>query len=143
MEEMHSETKRLYKAVCEYIKSERSRYREKLLAGISEYIDQSYGDGMLSLVTIAEKFNITPPYLSAFFKKQSGQNITDYIAKVRVAQAKRLMKDRTLNLSQIALMVGYANDIGFIRVFKKLEGITPGKFREQMKYDHDGPLLPQ
>jgi AraC-like DNA-binding protein len=36
-------------------------------------------------------------------------------------------------MMQIAQEIGYANDIGFIRVFKKLEGITPGKYREMIR----------
>ena len=41
-----------------------------------------------------------------------------------------LLKNNKYTVFQIANMVGYSNDIGFIRVFKKLEGITPGKFRQ-------------
>ena len=54
----------------------------------------------------------------------------NYIARVRVEYAKELLKNNKYTVFQIANMVGYSNDIGFIRVFKKLEGITPGKFRQ-------------
>lgn len=77
-----------------------------------------------------DEFNITGQYLSVLFKKYRKENLQNYIARVRVEYAKELLKNNKYTVFQIANMVGYSNDIGFIRVFKKLEGITPGKFRQ-------------
>ncbi|MNI96595.1 DNA-binding transcriptional regulator AraC [compost metagenome] len=42
------------------------------------------------------------------------------------------MENKTLTNLQIAQVVGYMNDLAFIRVFKKIEGVTPGKYRESL-----------
>lgn len=129
-EEMHAEISGLFLTLCRYMKARSSDHSQLLLQAIRDHIEERYGDGGLSLTSIADAFHITPQYLSAFFKKQQGENLTDYVAKVRVGHAKRLLRDKRLTVTQIAHQVGYAADIGLIRVFKKITGTTPGKYRE-------------
>ncbi len=102
----------------------------KMIGDIEEYIDAHYMNNCLSNTVIADEFNITGQYLSVLFKKYKNENIQNYIARVRIEYAKELLKNEKYTVFQIANMVGYSNDIGFIRVFKKFEGITPGKFRQ-------------
>lgn len=130
VEEMKVTTRDWFLALCQYLSASRSSHSRQLSERIAHYIEQHYADDMLSLTTIAEHFQLTPQYLSTLFKKQMGLNLTDYLTRVRIDEAKKLMEDKKLTFAQIANKIGYANDIGFIRVFKKLEGTTPGKYRE-------------
>lgn len=132
VEDMKILVREWFLTLCNYLNASRSPHSRQLSERIAHFIRQHYGDDRLSLTMIAEHFQLTPQYLSAFFKKQTGMNLSDYIAKVRIEQAKRLMQDKTLTFAQIASKVGYASDIGFIRVFKKYEGTTPGKYRESL-----------
>jgi len=132
VEEMKRKVREWFLTLCTYLKENRSEHSRQLTEKIAQYVEQHYGDSMLSLTAIAEQFQLTPQYLSTFFKKQTGMNLTDYITRVRIEQAKKLMRDKTLTFTQIANKVGYANDIGFIRVFKKYEGTTPGKYRQTL-----------
>lgn len=59
-----------------------------------------------------------------------GEGIQDYINKIRLKQAKKLLLEQNLNLEQTANKVGYSNSNALIRVFKKYEGVTPGQFRD-------------
>ena len=56
----------------------------------------------------------------------------DYVQHLRIVHAKSLMPQSELTLSAIAAQSGFCSDVSFIRVFKKLEGITPGKFRSHI-----------
>lgn len=129
-EEMQDTAKSMFAQLCEYIGNARAGSCDPLLKEITAIIDRRFADNSLGLTAIAEQVGMTPQYISTYFKKASGQNMTDYIAKVRIERAKRLMEDKTLTNVQIAQMVGYTNDIVFIRAFKKLEGVTPGRYRE-------------
>lgn len=131
-EEMLEKFTELFEHVCRYVNEVQTDRGDYLYNRIREYIDGRFGDSMLSLTTLSDEFGMNGKYLSAFFKKYSGQNLTDYIQAVRVQHAKKLLADTGLTLEQIAQQVGYANDVGLIRVFKKQEGITPGKYREQL-----------
>ncbi len=118
---------------CAHFQSSRSDQSERMLNNIRRHIRDRFGDNMLSVNSVADHLGITPSYLSAYFKKASGQNVADYIAHVRIAEAKRMLADPQLTIAQIAAKVGYANDIGFIRFFKKYEGIPPGAYRQNIE----------
>lgn len=131
-EEMKVRIREWFLTLCRYLNESRSRNSPLLSERIITYIEQHYDNEMLSLTMIAEQFQLTPPYLSALFKKQTGMNLTDYMTRVRIDEAKKLMQDKKLTFTQIANKIGYSSDIGFIRVFKKYEGVTPGKYRESL-----------
>lgn len=71
------------------------------------------------------------------FKKTFHMSITEYISRVRIEQAKKLILKGDMNIKTIALMVGFTSDISFIRTFKKYESITPGKYRSLRTPDSD------
>ncbi|WP_164716800.1 AraC family transcriptional regulator [Paenibacillus whitsoniae] len=121
------------RVACAHFQNGRSDQSERMLNNIRKHVRERFGDNMLSVNSIADQFGITPSYLSAFFKKASGQNVADFIAQIRIAEAKRMLAEPQLTIAQIATKVGYANDIGFIRFFKKYEGVTPGAYRQSIE----------
>ncbi len=100
---------------------------------IQNYIKHQYTDINLNIPQIAEAVDMTPSALSRLFKTQTGIVLLDYISKVRIEAAKNMLHDKTMNIKDIAIAVGYFNCNALIRVFKKIEGITPGKYRESIK----------
>ncbi|WP_127583582.1 helix-turn-helix domain-containing protein [Paenibacillus koleovorans] len=135
--DMHEEMKAIYRLICTAVSEAQQEPGSKVADEMARYIDSHYGDHALSLNSIAEAFRLTPQYTSHLFKKWKGQNLADYMARVRVEQTKRLLQEDAdgLTLSQIADSVGYASDAALIRVFKKYESVTPGRYREQTKGD--------
>ncbi|WP_213525402.1 helix-turn-helix domain-containing protein [Paenibacillus sp. J31TS4] len=127
--------KELCRLLCSTVVSARDVQSKQLNEDIRLYIRDHIGDNGLGLTAIAEHFQLAPQYVSSFFKKQNGVNLTDYIVEQRVEEAKRYLADPSLTLLQVARNVGYATDIGFIRVFKKMVGMTPGKYREMVTVD--------
>lgn len=131
--ELHEQIKGIYKTICEAVLAEKQEPGVILVNKIIRYIERHYSENALSLNAIAEHFQLTPPYLSGLFKKHHGQNVTDFIMRLRVERARELLLDDQLMLNEVAHGVGYANAAGFIRVFKKYMGMTPGKYREYLK----------
>lgn len=93
-----------------------------------QIIDTNYADPTLGLSGIATQLNITGPYLSRAFKQEYQQGISEYISRMRIDHAKELIVRSDLSMKTIALRVGFSSDVNFIRVFKKLENTTPGRF---------------
>ncbi|GLX70091.1 AraC family transcriptional regulator [Paenibacillus glycanilyticus] len=118
-----------FRDVCRLWRTGRSDQGSRMLEAIDGIIRERYGQNMLSVGFIADELGITQPYLSSFFKKATGQTIVEHIAKIRLQEAKRLLTETDHTIAYIAGAVGYSNDIGFIRFFKKYEGITPGQYR--------------
>lgn len=118
-------------------KEGRSDQSSRMLETIRRIVRERYSDNMLSVNLIAEDLGITQPYLSSFFKKVTGHTILEFISETRLQEAKRLLKDTNYTIARIAHAVGYSNDIGFIRFFKKHEGITPGQYRNNTQTEHE------
>lgn len=137
-EGMQLKTKELYEALTGSFNVERSDHRTQLLQDMVAFVDSHLDDPSLGLAMVAERFQMTPQYISTFFKKNQGQNLLDYITHKRINASKRLMDNKDLTIAQISLRVGYNNDVVFIRAFKKLEGVTPGKYRETIVPDKTG-----
>jgi two-component system response regulator YesN len=69
-------------------------------------------------------------YISQLFKQETGLNYHEYLMRLRVDSAKRLLSTTDLSISQIAEMVGFQDYRGFYLVFKRLEKITPSAYRD-------------
>lgn len=117
--------------VCRYYeKQQESIDKTSYYASVNTFIDTHYKNADLNISMIAEEFNLTPSYLSKLYKAESGDSILTYINKVRVREAKRLLVESDLTNGEIAMSIGILNDTSFNRIFKNLEGITPGKYRK-------------
>jgi two-component system response regulator YesN len=100
-----------------------------LIRSVIEYIHGNYGSE-LSLNTLAKKFWVNPSYLSALIKKETGENFIDLLTKIRLEEAKKLLKDPRLKINEVSQMVGYSDYTYFYQVFKKHESISPKEYKE-------------
>lgn len=136
--EMQQELLSLLKEVCAFAAAkvetnqtkERAETLRELIAKVTGYIEEHYQDANLNVNTIGERFELKGSYVSKLFKDQTGEGLLDYITKYRIQQAKRMIGYKQDSISEIARCVGYNEVATFIRVFKKYEGITPGKYKE-------------
>lgn len=104
--------------------------KDKFTENIENYIIQNYMNYNLNISNIAEHLDMNATYLSRKFKEQTGENLLDYINRIRISKAKDLLKNPKLSINRIAELVGYVNGNTFIRSFKRYEGITPGNYRK-------------
>ena len=83
----------------------------------------------ICLAEIAEAVHLVPHYCSALFSKHEGMSIFDFINLQRIELAKNLIMSGTLTLSEIAEHCGFDDYNYFSRVFKKVSGTSPGRWR--------------
>ncbi len=131
----------LYEAVhclilrlCVCINNNKKSHNTTLLEKIYDYLNKNYTDSNMCIREISQYAGVTPNYLSQFFKEQTGESIMFYMNKMRINKAKELLKYSQSNLKTIAKISGYTNDAILIRTFKKLEGITPGQYRNNCRF---------
>ena len=83
-----------------------------------------------SLEAIAGKVQVTPAYLSYLFHKETGQHFSELVKNEKVTQAKRLLRDTKMNISEVASSMQYDRVQNFSKFFKKHTGLTPKEYRK-------------
>jgi two-component system, response regulator YesN len=83
----------------------------------------------ICLDTVAWEARMSPAHFSRIFKKVMGLSYQDYLNSRRITKAKNLLRTSPLNVSEIAVSLGFADPTGFGRIFKKLTSHTPSAFR--------------
>ena len=94
-----------------------------------EFINDNVSNN-ISLDSVAEYVYLSPSYFSRLFKKEMGMNFIDYLNKVRIEESKKYLTDLSISLSDIAHIVGFTDQSYYTKVFKKIEGISPGQYRK-------------
>lgn len=112
-----------------YLKLQDHEKENDICARARSYIGNHYQDANLSLSELSTVFGLTPSYFSKMFKEKYKVSIPDYINMMRINQAKKLLRDTPQSVQAIASAVGFTESSTFIRIFKKMEGITPGVYR--------------
>ena len=103
----------------------------KRLANVCRYIEREFA-GIRSIDEIAEACYMSKFYLCREFKKCMGQTVVEYLTAVRLNRAKLLLSASELSVEEIAYEVGYTPNY-FFSIFKKMEGVTPLKYRKNNK----------
>lgn len=83
----------------------------------------------LSLAALAEERNVSPAYLSARFKKETGTTLTAFVNDRRVEAAKQLLRNTALQIQTVAQHCGILDLHYFCRIFKAATGQTPTEYR--------------
>ncbi|NLC32187.1 MAG: helix-turn-helix domain-containing protein [Clostridiales bacterium] len=105
-----------------------------LILSAMRYIDE-YLSEKLRLPDIAAQVFIHPDYLSALFKKETGETITRYIQKRRIQEACRFLRYSHYPIAEIAEYFQFSSQSAFTKIFKQFENLTPKQYR-----DHSPPL---
>lgn len=87
----------------------------------------------LSLRSLAEAQGINASYLSALFRRETGETVTDYVNRKRVGLAVHLLSTTGLQVQTVAQHCGFADVHYFTKVFKKIIGETPRQLRERRR----------
>jgi AraC-like DNA-binding protein/ligand-binding sensor protein len=103
------------------------RARAYILANQADPID---------LDKVARAMHVSTFYFCKMFKKATGLTFTDYLSRVRIEKAKTLLLNPHLRISEIAYDVGFQSLTHFNRMFRKIAGISPTKYRDSKSIGH-------
>ncbi|MGG0822207.1 AraC family transcriptional regulator [Paenibacillus turicensis] len=105
----------------------RSKYTKVVLL-CQEYIfNHLYEE--LTLELLANQLNINPSYLSNKFKAETGETLIGFIQRQKIEEAKHLIVYSDLSISQIYAVLNFYDQSYFIKVFKKITGLTPKQYK--------------
>jgi AraC-like DNA-binding protein/ligand-binding sensor protein len=110
------------------------------------YIWENYSR-KICLQEVADASGLSAPYFSTIFKEEMGENLSNYLNRLRVEKASTMLTETTLSLCEIARDCGFEDQSWFSKIFKAYTGISPGKYREtggnlnSLSYNDEGPSM--
>lgn len=99
---------------------------------IADYVKNSYNKIDLTVASICDYFNISHSYLCRIFKEAHNCSVKNYIVRVRMNEACRLLENTTLGVKEIAYSVGFSDHIHFMKTFKAHTLKTPTEYRRNV-----------
>ena len=97
-----------------------------------EYIDKNYQED-INLNKISNYVSLSKNYFCNIFKKETGMTIWDYLIRIRMEEAKKMLLETEQKTYEISERVGYDDPSYFGRLFKKYTGFTPIEFRDSSR----------
>ena len=99
---------------------------------IVEEMQTNFASGT-DISAYAKMLNISESYFIHLFTEQFGMPPYRYLMSVRISQAKYLLGETNVRVSDISASVGYDDPLYFSRIFKKYTGVSPSEFRKRVR----------
>lgn len=120
----YEETEQISSLDCNY-----SFKLNDIVSKALDYVNEHFHEN-INLPDIAHSLSVNPSYLSREFKRVTGFTLIEFITSKKVRHAKTLLRNSFLQVTEIASEVGYNNVTHFNWMFKKIVGMSPGKYRK-------------
>ena len=117
--------------VWELVNAGKKKSSQILCEKAMQIIDKEYGDPSLSLVGVSNSIHVSPNYLSALIKKETGSSFVDLLTKKRIETARELVLGSSMKMREIAERCGYSDQHYFSYCFKKYCGVSPNAMRQE------------
>ena len=106
---------------------------QAIVLQIREHIEHNlHKPDELSLSRIAEITYFNPTYLSRLFHQVMGETLSDYISSARIRRANQLLKDSGTRIGDISEAVGFSSAANFSRFYRKMTGLSPQEYRDNL-----------
>ena len=103
--------------------------RTRRLSEVKAYLDEHYKETVV-LEDLAKNFGFNKFYLTRIFREQYGMTIGNYVLLARIGRAKQLLRFSDMTMETISAEIGMHDASYFSRIFRKVEGISPGEYRK-------------
>lgn len=125
------DAKRLYAKLLHDLEEGNTWHKETTREDIRtllRYLEENYTE-QVTLRDAAERICMSEAYLSTVFKRETGTGFVDWVNQLRVEKAASYLMETDLPSYLISERVGYENSNYFGRIFKKIKGVSPQKYR--------------
>lgn len=106
--------------------------KDETIDKIIRYIQLNYSSE-ITLENLSSYTHLSREYLSRYFKKITGKNISVYISEIRIERAKYMLRTTKFRINDICYLCGYKSYSNFQKSFKKIVGISAGEYRLRAK----------
>ena len=119
----------LTQALVHAVRASETRFPHEAIPKVMEYLKLHYTEP-LSLDNLSQLVGYTPQYLSSLFSSEVGMNIQEFLQRMRIEEACKLLADTNLSVAEVAAAVGYQDTRHFSKVFRRYQIISPREYRK-------------
>lgn len=117
--------------------SRKSSYAKKnaenaLVDSVEKYLSDNVYE-RINLQDVCTRFNMSKSYLCRIFKEATDKSIIDYYIGLKIKEAKKLIRQGSLNFTQISEKLHYTSIHHFTRSFKSITGFSPSNYEKSVK----------
>lgn len=124
------ESRRIIECVINFRDENASTKHSDAILKAKKYIADNFANPDISLQTVAKEIALSPNHFSAVFSQECGTTFIAYLTKVRVEQAKKMLRTTNKKSSDICYDVGFCDPHYFSFIFKKTTGMSPKNYRQ-------------
>lgn len=106
---------------------------DNLISGVVEILHSNVY-GKITVEDLCRKLSFSRSYVSAKFKENCGMTMNEYINRMKIEEAKTLIREEKHSISEISEMLCYDNPHYFSRVFKKITHMSPKEYKASVKF---------
>ncbi|OCT12808.1 hypothetical protein A8709_20940 [Paenibacillus pectinilyticus] len=117
--------------IADYYSVKYNKKHNTIVDRIKRYVNQYYKEN-IALAEIASEVFMSPTYICAVFKRETGQTINEYIIETKMNYAKKMLENTKMKIMDISEDLGYENSQYFSYSFKKYLGETPQQYRSKV-----------
>lgn len=136
LEDLFSNLEWLYLEGIYILKEKEEKSEPSAITQAKRYI-RAYFNMPLTLKEVSDHVGMNENYFSDYFSKYMKMTFKQYLTELRIRYSKQLLLDRRYSMEDIAEAVGYNDVKYFLRVFKRVTGITPGEYRTKYYVNAD------
>ena len=105
-------------------------FYQELTGALKRYVRENLGN-RITLADICSKFSYSQSFICKIFKQQTGETLIEYVNRVKIAEACKLLLKTQMKVTEISASLGFQETKYFDALFKKNIGKTPTKYRKE------------
>jgi len=121
----------IFAAIIETVNLKKKSKNQMIVDKIIEIMNEKYSED-LTTKELSKVIFISPNYIGAIFKEETGIGILTFLTKLRMEKAEEMLKDPNMKVYEIAQKVGYNNTPYFSTIFRDYTGMAPSEYRERL-----------
>ncbi|TVY04647.1 helix-turn-helix domain-containing protein [Cohnella terricola] len=116
--------------------------KERTVQDVIAWLEGRYAEEELSMEQIQSELHLSKSYLAKIFKEVTGATIFEYVFRKRINEAKILfLLNPELAVTEVSFRLGFKHLAHFSRLFKQQVGVSPEKYKKQIREDGSGSGL--
>ena len=128
-EQLFGELERLQTHLIGQVQESRANESARPIRLAKQYVLQHFSEP-ITLEEVCEAVGFSVSYFSALFKKETGEGFAKYLTRIRIDEAKNLLRETSLSVGEIGEKVGYSDRKHFTSNFRKIVGLNPAEYRK-------------